>query len=40
MQLHTTSSADGVDEHDFTVDDVPGVLWTPTVPASHPPPWC
>ncbi|MBN9328527.1 MAG: alpha/beta hydrolase [Cellulomonas sp. 73-145] len=37
MHLHTSSSADGVDEHDFMLDDVPGVLWTPSGAVDPPP---
>lgn len=33
MHRLAESSADGMIEHDFTVGDVPGVLWSP---ASHP----
>jgi dienelactone hydrolase len=29
MQLHNSTAPDGVVQHHFSVDDVPGVLWSP-----------
>ncbi|MET1074578.1 MAG: alpha/beta hydrolase, partial [Umezawaea sp.] len=37
MHFTTTTSSDGVLERDFTVGDVPGVLWSPSTPSDHAP---
>ncbi len=37
LRFTTTTSADGVVERDFTVGEVPGVLWSPVSAAAHAP---
>jgi pimeloyl-ACP methyl ester carboxylesterase len=37
LQFTAESTANGVLERDFTVDDVPGVLWSPAAPAGRAP---